>query len=64
MLRATGLWERKSTKGETYLSGRVGGLKLLVMRNRDHEKEDDPTHVLLFTEAAPKQDRGEARRPA
>jgi hypothetical protein len=64
MLRATNLWERTSAKGETYLAGRLGGLRVLVMRNRDHDKEGDPTHVLLFTEAAPKQDRGEARRPA
>jgi len=56
MLRACPLWEKTSAKGETYLAGRLGGLKVLVMRSRDHEKNGDATHVLLVTEAAPKQD--------
>jgi hypothetical protein len=31
------------------------------MRSRDFEKEGDATHVLLFSEAQPRQERGQAR---
>jgi hypothetical protein len=51
MLKATGLWQKTSVKGGQYLTGRWGALKVLVMENRDRKGDDDPSHVLLFTEA-------------
>jgi hypothetical protein len=46
------LWERTSERGNRYLVGRWGGVKVLVMPNRDRAGDDDATHVLLITEAA------------
>jgi hypothetical protein len=57
LLRACPLWEAKTQKGDAMLRGGLGDLKVLVMRNRDHEREGDPTHVFLFGEAPSKQDR-------
>jgi hypothetical protein len=52
MLKATGLWAKSSVKGGQYLVGRWGGLKVLIMENRDRQTDDDPSHHLFFVEAA------------
>jgi hypothetical protein len=63
MLKATGLWAKTSVKGGQYLTGRWGALKVLVMENRDRKGDDDPSHVLLFTEAPDRrQERGDGAR--
>lgn len=52
LLRATRLWEKTSAKGGRYLTGRLGGLRVLVMENRDRRDPEDASHVLMFGEAA------------
>jgi hypothetical protein len=66
MLKATGLWAKTSVKGGQYLTGRLGGVKVLVMENRDRKSDDDPSHHLFFVEAPDRrQERGDgARVPA
>jgi len=44
-------WERTSAKGNTYLAGRLGAARVLVMANRDRQGDDDATHVLMLAEA-------------
>jgi hypothetical protein len=51
MLKATGLWAKTSVKGGQYLTGRLGGVKVLIMENRDRQTDDDPSHNLFFVEA-------------
>jgi hypothetical protein len=51
MLKAAGLWAKSSVKGRQYLTGRLGGVKVLVMENRDRKSDDDPSHHLFFVEA-------------
>jgi hypothetical protein len=51
MLKAAGLWAKTSVKGGQYLTGRLGGLKVLIMENRDRKSDDDPSHTLFFVEA-------------
>ena len=62
MLKAAGLWSKTSVKGGWYLTGRLGGVKVLVMENRDRHSDDDPSHILYFVEGADRrqdvQDRG------
>ncbi|MDQ2762204.1 MAG: hypothetical protein M3Y22_01500 [Pseudomonadota bacterium] len=63
MLPAARLWERTSKNGNTYMTGRLGGVKVLVMPNRDHNPDDPAqshTHQLLFTEAQSAGDRAPA----
>jgi hypothetical protein len=50
MLKAAGLWAKSSVKGGQYLTGRLGGVKVLILENRDPEP-DGPTHSLFFVEA-------------
>jgi hypothetical protein len=50
MLKAAGLWSKTSVKGGQYLTGRLGGVKVLILENRDPEP-DGPTHSLFFVEA-------------
>jgi hypothetical protein len=51
MLKAAGLWAKTSVKGGQYLTGRLGGVKVLILENRDRHSDDDPSHILYFTEA-------------
>jgi hypothetical protein len=51
MINAAGLWQKTSVKGGQYLTGRMGGLKILIMENRDRKSDDDPSHHLLVAEA-------------
>jgi hypothetical protein len=65
LLKAAPLWQKSSAKGGQYLTGRLGGMKVLVMENRDRKNDDDPSHHLFFAEAPPRQgaqERGEGRR--
>ena len=51
MLKAAGLWAKSSVKGGQYLTGRLGGVKVLILENRDRQSDDDPSHHLFFAEA-------------
>lgn len=42
MLRAAPLWAKTSVRGGHYLTGRLGGVKVLVMENRDRQSDNDP----------------------
>ena len=50
-LKAGGLWAKMSAKGRRYLTGRLGGVKVLILANRDRQSDDDPSHHLFFVEA-------------
>ena len=51
MLKAAGLWAKSSTKGGQYFTGRLGGVKVLILENRDRKSDADPSHNLFFVEA-------------
>jgi hypothetical protein len=50
MLKAAGLWKRTSAKGADYFAGRLGGVKIVILENRDRQAEGAPTHWLYFAE--------------
>jgi hypothetical protein len=62
MLKAGGLWAKTSAKGRRYLTGRLGGVKVLILANRDRQSDNDPSHIFYFVEGADRrqgaQDRG------
>ena len=68
MLKAAPLWAKTSVKGGQYLTGRLGGVKVLILENRDRKTDDDPSHHLFFAEAPDRrqgaQERGEGQRTA
>jgi hypothetical protein len=53
MLPAARLWQRTSAKGTAYLTGRLGGVKVVILPRRDDE-QGDHTHVMLFAAPAPR----------
>jgi hypothetical protein len=73
MLKAAGLWEKTSAAGNSYLTGRLGGVKVLILENRDRGGDSEPSHHLFFVDgskpaearnAAPARSGYSARRPA
>jgi hypothetical protein len=60
MMKVTGLWAKSSVKGGQYLTGRLGGVKVLILENRDPEP-DGPTHSLFFVEAPDRRQGGQER---
>ena len=66
MLKVASLWSKTSVKGGWYLTGRLGGVKVLVMENRDRQSDDDPSHHLFFVEGPDRrqgaQERGDGAR--
>jgi hypothetical protein len=46
-----GLWAKTFAKGGRYLTGRLGGVKVLIMPNRDCQNDDDLSYHLFFVEA-------------
>jgi hypothetical protein len=66
LIKAAGLWAKSSVKGGQYLTGRMGGLKVLILENRDRQNDDDPSHHLFVTEAPDRrqapQERGHGQR--
>jgi hypothetical protein len=60
LLQAARLWERTSSRGTRYMSGRLGGVRVVIMPNRDFA-EDDPanshTHILFFQDGSTVQPR-------
>ena len=61
LLPAARLWRRTRARGAGYLSGRLGGVKVLVMPKREGE-DGDHTHVLFFAEAPQRDSGGEGGR--
>lgn len=66
LLKAAGLWRRTSAKGNEYFAGRLGGIKVVILENRERASDDDPTHILFFADGqgAPKSAAADARPPA
>ncbi len=59
MIKAFALWKQKTKKGETYLSGTMGDLKVIVFANNKKERENQPDYVGYFDERQRKPDGGQ-----
>jgi hypothetical protein len=66
MLQAAKLWARRSARGTDYFSGRLGGVKIVILPNRDFA-EGDPSnshsHVLFFADGTPANPGGAPAQP-
>jgi hypothetical protein len=54
MLKAAKLWEKTSAAGNTYFIGRLGGVRILILRNRDAGAEGEPDWHLFFADGSPR----------
>lgn len=62
MLNITGLWENTSKAGETYYSGNLGNVKILVYKNNKKEPgSKQPDWNLCIAEKEKKADNTNAR---
>jgi hypothetical protein len=67
LLQAAKLWEKTSGKGTRYMQGRLGGVKVLIMPNRDYVEGDQAnghTHILFFADGSATQPRPSERPSA
>jgi hypothetical protein len=51
LLQAARLWERTSARGTRYMAGRLGGVRVVILPNRDYVEGDQVTghtHTLFF----------------
>lgn len=55
LLRVIGLWENEDRSGETYLAGTLGGVKVLVMKNKRKTESNHPDWNLLIAPKEQKQ---------
>ena len=55
--------EDQSVKGGQYLTGRLGGVKVLVMENRDRQSDDDPSRITCSSSKRPIAARAAQERP-
>jgi hypothetical protein len=56
MLKATGLWEKTSAAGNFYLIGRLGGVRIMVLKNRDAGVEGEPDWHVFFADGEKRED--------
>lgn len=52
-ITATKLYERTSTKGNTYFSGRLGGLRIAIIKTAEVDETGNPIWLLRLSEAPP-----------
>jgi hypothetical protein len=65
MLQAARLWEKTSAAGNVYLVGRLGGVRVLILRNRAAGTEGEPDWNLFFVDGSdkPRQAASESGKP-
>lgn len=52
-ITATKLYERTSAKGNSYFSGRLGGLRVAITKTAEVDESGNPIWLLRLSEAPP-----------
>lgn len=55
MINATGLWLHEKQDGTTYMSGTLGGVRVLIFKNEHKTEDKHPDYRLVFAENKPKE---------
>ena len=50
MIRVTGLWAKSTASDGAILTGRLGGIRILILKNKRFNDKNDPTHTLYIDE--------------
>lgn len=58
---AAKLYKKTSAKGVTYFVGRMGGVKVALLKSRETAENGDEIWSLMFSEAKPYQPRDDAK---
>jgi hypothetical protein len=59
----TKLYRKKSEKGNTYFTGRLGGARVVLLKSNDTADDGGEVWNLLASEAPAKRDQDAAQRP-
>jgi len=62
-VKLTGLWKNIGKEGKTYLSGSLGGVRVLVFANEFKKTEKDPDYNLFFSPKEEKESKPETPKP-
>ena len=54
MINATGLWVHKTKDGKSYMSGNLGGLRVMIFKNEHKTNPKHPDYRLVVAENKPK----------
>jgi hypothetical protein len=58
MLKASGLWLNKDSKGNSFFSGNLGGIRVVIFKNTfKKEGSNEPDYQMYFTEQTKKDDK-------
>lgn len=60
LINATGLWKQKDKAGNTYLTGMMGGVRVLIFPVKEKKSDKSPDYSLCFAPNEPKE--GQAKR--
>ncbi len=60
LINASGLWKNKDKNGNIYLSGSLGGVRVLVFPVKNKTSEKSPDYTLCF---APNEQPASAQQP-
>lgn len=63
LIPLTGLWENESKNGTCYFAGVLGKAKILLLPNKDKQKDTDPGWMLFIAERPPKPQQTQAGTP-
>lgn len=55
LINATGLWKNKDKNGNTYLTGLMGGVRVLVFPVKEKKSDKHPDYTLCFTANEPQE---------
>ena len=58
MLSIMGLWENTDKRGNKYLSGNLGSIRVLIFKNTYKQSDREPDYRLNIAKRQPQEDRG------
>jgi hypothetical protein len=61
LIKAAGLWLKRSKNDREYLVGRWGGCRILVFENSNRTDESEPSHFLMLGQAEDKRQESQPR---
>lgn len=54
LINATGLWLQTDKNGNSYMSGTLGGARVLIFKSKDKKSSKHPDYYLCFGSREPK----------
>lgn len=59
LINATGLWKQKDKNGNVYLTGLMGGVRVLIFPIKEKKSDKSPDYSMCFAPNEPKESQGQ-----